>query len=148
MVLNPDYREFFQFLNENEVRYLVVGGYAVAFHGYPRYTKEIDVWIESTAANASRLLQALQDFGFGSLDLNEDDFLTPDQIIQLGYLPARIDLITSLAGVGFDECFASRLEVEISGLRINFIDRGNLIRNKRASGRLQGQADVEQIEHE
>lgn len=147
-MLNQDYREFFQFLNQNDVRYLVVGGYAVALHGYPHYTKDIDVWIESALANADRLLQALQDFGFGSLSLTKEDFLTPDQIIQLGFPPARIDLITSLAGISFDECFASRLEVEVDGLRINFIDRANLIKNKRASGRLQDQADVERLEHE
>ena len=129
-MLNQDYREFVQFLNENEVRYLVVGGYAVALHGYPRHTKDIDIWIESTVDNAYRILHALQDFGFGSLGLTEEDFLIPDQIIQLGYPPARIDLITSM----------------IEGARINFIDRENLLRNKRSSGRLQDQADVERLE--
>lgn len=145
-MLNQDYKEFVQFLNENEVRYLVVGGYAVALHGYPRYTKDIDIWIESTVDNAYHILHALQDFGFGSLGLTEEDFLIPDQIIQLGYPPARIDLITSMLGVEFDECFAARLEVEIEGARINFIDRENLLRNKRSSGRLQDQADVERLE--
>ncbi len=147
-MLNPDYREFVQFLNENRVRYLVVGGYAVAFHGYPRYTKDIDIWVESTPDNAARVLQALQDFGFGSLGLTDEDFLTPDQIIQLGYPPARIDLITSMIGVEFDECFASRREEEVEGLRINFIDRENLLKNKRSTDRLQDQADVERLERE
>jgi len=84
-VLNQDFKEFIQSLNDNGVRYLVVGGYAVALHGYPRYTKDMDVWVEMTAENASKIVKALNQFGFGSLDLKESDFIEPDQIIQLGY---------------------------------------------------------------
>ncbi len=88
-MLNQDFKEFIQFLNANSVRYLVVGGYAVAVHGHPRYTKDIDIWIEMSSENADNLLKALEQFGFGSLGLNSQDFLTPDQIIQLGYPPNR-----------------------------------------------------------
>jgi hypothetical protein len=95
-MLNQDFKEFIQSLNDNQVRYLVIGGYAVALHGYPRYTKDIDIWIEMTLENAAKLIQALQQFGFGSLGLTSEDFLAPDQVIQLGYPPNRIDLITLL----------------------------------------------------
>jgi hypothetical protein len=99
-VLNQDFKEFIQSLNDNQVRYLVIGGYAVALHGYPRYTKDIDIWIEMSPENATRMLQALEQFGFASMDLQLQDFMTPDQVIQLGYPPSRIDstlLITSAA---------------------------------------------------
>jgi phage replication-related protein YjqB (UPF0714/DUF867 family) len=92
MVLNQDFREFIQSLNEHSVRYLVVGGYAVAFHGHPRYTKDIDIWFGRDPGNAARLVQAIQYFGFGSLKLKEEDFLVPDQMIQLGYPPNRINI--------------------------------------------------------
>jgi hypothetical protein len=110
-MLNPDFREFIQSLNDNAVRYLVVGGYAVAFHGHPRYTKDIDLWLLSDPANAQRIIRALEQFGFGSVGLQPDDFLEPDQIIQLGYPPARIDLLTTLPGVEFEACYAARVEV-------------------------------------
>ena len=108
-MLNPDFKEFIRLLNDNDVRYLVVGGYAVALHGYPRYTKDIDIWIWLDEGNANRIIKVLEQFGFGSLKLEVQDFLVPNQIIQLGYPPARIDLITSLAGVSFEECYALRV---------------------------------------
>jgi len=146
MALSPDFKEFIELLNSSKVRYLIVGGYAVAFHGYPRYTKDLDIWIENTAENAQRLLRALEQFGFGSLGLSEQDFLTPEQIIQLGYPPNRIDLITSLPGVSFEECFQSRLNVEVDGVMVHFIDLEHLKQNKRATGRFQDLADLENLE--
>ncbi len=146
MVLTQDFREFFQSLNEHNVRYLVIGGYAVAFHGHPRYTKDIDVWIEADKTNAEKLIDALRAFGFGSLGLEAEDFLDPDDIIQLGYPPNRIDLLTALKGVDFDTCYASRIVVEIQDTSVNFIDLENLKKNKRATGRLQDLADLEQLE--
>jgi hypothetical protein len=145
-MLSRDFREFIESLNANSVRYLVVGGYAVALHGYPRYTKDIDIWIELSPENANRILDALEDFGFGSMDLDRDDFLEPAQIIQLGYAPNRIDIITSLEGVEFGECHPSRVEVEIEGLHVDFIDVENLKKNKRATGRAQDIADAEHLE--
>ena len=112
-MLNQDFKEFIQFLNDNHVQYLVVGGYAVAIHGHPRYTKDIDIWIETSLDNANNLLQALEQFGFSSLGLQTQDFLTPDQIIQLGYPPNRIDLLTNIDGVIFEDCYPFRLEVFI-----------------------------------
>ncbi len=96
-MLSKDFKEFIESLNANRVRYLVVGGYAVALHGYPRYTKDLDVWIEPTAQNAQNVLNALTEFGFGSLDINTGDFLEDNTIIQLGHPPNRIDLMTTLS---------------------------------------------------
>jgi len=146
IMLNKDFKEFIELLNKNRVKYLVVGGYAVALHGYPRYTKDLDVWIELTPENASNILKALEKFGFGSLDLKQDDFLKEDQIIQLGYPPNRIDIMTSLKDLTFKDCFDTRVKVEIEGVQINFIGLDNLKKNKRAVGRLQDLADLENLE--
>ncbi len=146
MILNPDFKEFFQLLNEHEVRYLVVGGYAVALHGYPRYTKDVDIWIERSPENAARMSKALEAFGFGSLGLTEADFLEPDTVIQLGYAPNRIDLLIGIPGVKFETCYAAKVDVEIEGVTLHFIDREHLIQSKRASGRHQDLADIENLE--
>jgi len=146
MMLSKDFKEFVELLNENNVKYLVVGGYAVALHGHPRYTKDLDVWIELSPDNASRVLKTLETFGFGSLDLKPDDFLEESQVIQLGYPPNRIDILTTLKDISFNECYKSRVQVEIQGVRIHFIDIDNLKKNKRATGRSQDLADVENLE--
>jgi predicted nucleotidyltransferase len=145
-VLNQDFKEFIGSLNDNRVRYLVVGGYAVALHGYPRYTKNIDIWVEMTAENASNILKALEQFGFGSLGVKEADFTLPDQMLQLGYPPGRIDILTTLPGVEFSECYAARTVVEVDGVSVNFIDLESLKKNKKATGRHQDLADLENLE--
>lgn len=145
MILGPDFKEFVQSLNDNDVRYLVVGGYAVALHGHPRYTKDLDVWLWLDRQNALQVVAALEQFGFGSLGLTPEDFLVADQIIQLGYPPNRIDLLTSLPGVEFSECYDERVVVELDGVAVNFIDLKNLRKNKRASGRYQDLADLENL---
>ena len=145
MRLNQDFKEFIQSLNDNNVRYLIVGGYAVAMHGHPRYTKDIDVWLWLDPQNAAQILAALRQFGFGSLDLTAADFLVPDQIIQLGYPPSRIDLLTSIPGVTFEECYPVRVAVQVDDVTMNFIDLENLKKNKRASGRAQDLADLENL---
>jgi hypothetical protein len=124
----------------------VVGGYAVAQHGHPRYTKDIDIWVEMTKENAAKVVKALEQFGFASLGLKESDFLEADQIIQLGYPPSRIDLLTTLLGVEFAECYPSRVNIEMDGVPVNFIDLENLIKNKKAVGRHQDLADLENLE--
>lgn len=93
MLLSQDFKEFLQSLNDNDVKYLIIGGYAVAFHGHPRYTKDIDIWLSAEKSNIANLLKALEDFGFASLELTSNDFADPEQIIQLGYPPNRIDLL-------------------------------------------------------
>jgi hypothetical protein len=145
-MLSKDFKEFIELLNGHDVRYLVVGGYAVAFHGYPRYTKDLDIWIELSPENALNVLKALGEFGFGSLGLKAEDFLETDQIVQLGYPPNRIDILTTLKGIHFENCFKERVAVDIQGLKINFIDLENLKRNKRATGRPQDLADAENLE--
>jgi len=145
-MFNQDFKEFVASLNARQVKYLIVGGYAVALHGYPRYTKDLDVWIEASAENAARLILALNDFGFGSLGLENKDFAEEDQVVQLGYPPNRIDLITSASGVRFEECYEKRVTVLIEGVEVEFLDVENLKKNKRASGRLQDLADVEKLE--
>jgi hypothetical protein len=125
---------------------LVVGGYAVAFHGHPRYTKDLDVWIELSPENADKVMKALEEFGFGSMGLKPEDFLESNQIIQLGYPPNRIDILTSLKLLKFEDCFKERVEFELEGLKINFIDIENLKQNKKATGRPQDLADAENLE--
>ena len=146
MILNPDFKEFIQLLNANEVRYLVIGGYAVAFHGHPRYTKDIDILIWAHPSNAERVVDTLRDFGFESLGLAVDDFLDEETVIQLGYAPNRIYLIMGAPGVEFETCYENRVEEEIEGISISFIDLENLKKAKSASGRLQDLADVENLE--
>ena len=145
-MLSKDFKEFIKLLNEHNVRYLVVGGYAVALHGHPRYTKDLDVWIEMSPENADKVLKALEKFGFGSLDLKPEDFLESGQIIQLGYPPNRIDILTTLKDLKFEDCHKARVNVEIQGTQINFIDIENLKKNKRATGRPQDLADAENLE--
>jgi hypothetical protein len=146
MMLSKDFKEFVVLLNENDVKYLIVGGYALALHGHPRYTKDLDVWIEMSPDNAEKIMKALEKFGLVSPELKPEDFLEKNQIIQLGYPPNRIDLLTALKDVEFDECYATRVEVIIQNVKINFIDIHNLKKNKRATGRLQDLADVEKLE--
>lgn len=144
-MLNPDFKEFVQSLNASGVRYLLVGGYAVAIHGHPRYTKDLDIWIERSDENAGRVLDAIKAFGFGSLPLTKADFISPDGIVQLGYPPGRIDLINQCSGVDFVECYARRMTVEVEGVPVTVIDLESLKINKRASGRHQDLADLEEL---
>lgn len=146
MALNQDFKEFIQSLNDNGVRYLVVGGYAVAQHGHPRYTKDIDIWVEMSRENAAKVVKALEQFGFAALGLKESDFLEADQIIQLGYPPSRIDLLTTLLGVEFSECYPAHVTVNMDDVPVDFIDLENLKKNKKATGRHQDLADVENLE--
>ena len=146
MVLNKDFKEFIDLLNANNVKYLIVGGYAVGFHGYPRYTKDLDIWILVSHENAENILKALKQFGFGSLGLKMEDFLKPDEFVQLGNPPARIDIVTSCDGIEFESCYQNRKQIVIGDLSINFIDLENLKKNKKASGRPQDLADLDNLE--
>ena len=114
-MLNRDFKEFAELLNAKGVEYLVVGGYALAAHGHPRYTGDIDFWVRPTPDNIDRLLEALDDFGFGSLGLTASDFDT-ETVVQLGHPPRRIDLLTAIYGVAFEACFARRDQVELAGV--------------------------------
>lgn len=146
MVLNKDFKEFIELLNAHKVQYIVVGGYAVAFHGHPRFTKDIDFWILPNPENAEKLLAVLRDFGFSSLDLNAEDFILPNKVVQLGQPPYRIDLVTSISGVDFQSCFPNTIETELDGVPVRFIGLEDLKKNKRSTGRLRDLSDIEGLE--
>ena len=144
-MLNQDFKEFAALLNSTKVEYLIVGGYALAAYGRPRYTGDLDIWLRSTPENAARLIEALAQFGFGSLGLSIADFSKPNSVVQLGFPPARIDLLTSIDGVEFDDCFSRRLLMEIDGLSLPFIGMQEFRKNKLASGRMRDLADLESL---
>jgi len=145
MRLPKDLREFVASLNSTGAEFLVVGGFALAFHGVPRYTGDIDLLVGTSAENARRLHQALAAFGFGSLGLSPEDFTRPGRVIQLGLPPNRIDLLTSIDGVDFEAAWRGRAPGELDGLPVQFIGREDLIQNKRAAGRTQDLADLEAL---
>jgi predicted nucleotidyltransferase len=145
LMFSQDFKEFIESLNDNQVRYLIIGGYAVALYGHPRYTKDLDVWVELGQENSQAIIKALDEFGMGSLGLTNEDFLVPDQVVQLGFPPYRIDILTGIPGIVFSDCFPQRKEVIIDGIEVNFIDFENLKKNKRASGRKQDLADLENL---
>ncbi|MEM6320006.1 MAG: nucleotidyltransferase, partial [Bacteroidota bacterium] len=144
--LDKDFREFIELLNEHKVDYLVIGGYAVNYHGYPRYTKDIDFWLWMTEPNIEKSIKAIKDFGFGGLNLEIEDFMTPENIIQLGYEPYRIDLLVDVEGVNFEECYNRRTEGDLDGVTVKFLSLQDLITAKRKAGRLQDLADAEQLQ--
>lgn len=145
MKTNKEFEEFFELLNRNNVRYLIVGGYAYAIHAEPRYTKDIDLFFENSKENAERLLQALISFGFKSLNLTVQDFTKPGRIIQIGHPPLRIDLINEIDGVTFKSAWKNRVKSTYGNQSIYVISREDLIKNKTASGRDQDLLDVKNL---
>lgn len=143
--LDPDFAEFVECLARHSVRYLVVGGYALAAHGLPRATGDLDVWVMVDPANARNVMQALVDFGFGAVGLSEDDFLDANQVVQLGYPPYRIDILTAIDGVTFEQAWERRITVSGGASELDVIGREDLIANKLASGRPRDRDDVERI---
>ncbi|HEY4272291.1 MAG TPA: nucleotidyltransferase [Candidatus Udaeobacter sp.] len=146
MALNKDWREFLELLNSRGVDYVIVGAQSLAFHGRPRYTGDLDVLIRPTPDNARRLLDVLTQFGFAGSGFKESDFVEPDQMIQLGRAPNRIDLLTSISGVTIDEAFGTRVSAVIDGISVFTLGRDALIQNKRAVGRPQDLADLATLE--
>lgn len=145
-MLTSDFREFAALLNSNRVEYLVVGGYALAAYGHPRYTGDLDFWVGTDPANADRLVGALVQFWFGSVGISRDDFIEHNRVIQLGFPPGRIDLLTSIDGVEFAPCYARRMTVPIDGLDLHFIGLEDFKANKKAVGRLQDLADLQVLD--
>jgi len=143
--LQTDLREFIALLNSHRVEYLLVGGHAVAFHGHPRFTGDIDFLVRATPENVRRILVVLNAFGFGALAIAERDLIEPGRIIQLGYPPNRIDILTSITGVDSDAAWAARVETTIDDQPVHVIGWNELLQNKRASGRPQDLADVEKL---
>ena len=143
--LPPDFKEFLRLLNAYKVEYLLIGGYAVNYHGYPRATADMDIWVAVHPANADRLVAALREFGFDLPDLSPELFLQQWQIIRLGIPPVRIEIVTTISGVDFAECYPKRVEDAIDGVPVNLIDLYHLKLNKKASGRHQDLADLENL---
>ncbi len=142
-ILTKDFVEFIECCVARDAKFLVVGGYALAAHGHPRATKDLDVWIMIDPANAERVVEALADFGMESVGLEPADFLEPEIVIQLGYPPTRIDLLTSVSGVDFDRCWENRLRVPVGNVVAGFISREDLIVNKTAAARPQDLVDID-----
>jgi hypothetical protein len=145
MPLDKDLREFVGLLNANEVEYLVVGAFALAFYGILRYTADLDLLVRPTRENATNILRTLSVFGFESLEIHAEDFEKPDNVIQLGVQPNRIDLLTSISGVTFEEAWKGRREGPLDGLRVSFIGPNELLRNKESVGRTRDLADAEDL---
>lgn len=145
MPLSKELREFVECLNSNGVEYLVVGALAVSWHGYPRYSADVDFLVRPSHANAERLLKAIRQFGFGSLDISTDDLEAPGKVIQLGHEPNRIDLMTSITGVPFDDAWQTRSSGHLDGISVNFIGRAALIRNKESTGRAKDRIDAGEL---
>ena len=146
MALSKDWREFLELLNSRGVDYVIVGAQSLAFHGRPRHTGDLDILVRPTPDNARLLLALLNQFGFEQSSFKETDFLQPEQIIQLGRVPSRIDLLTSLTGVTTDEAFDAKVSAIIDGIPVFVLGKDALIRNKRAVGRPQDLADLSALE--
>ena len=145
MKLLQDLREFVELLSSQKVEFLVVGGHAVAFHGHPRYTGDIDLFVRPTPENAERIIEALQEFGFAELEIDVDDLTRPNSIVQLGRPPSRIDLLTSISGVDFESAWGSRVPAELDSLPVSFIGLPDLLKNKQAAGRDQDLVDLKKL---
>jgi hypothetical protein len=145
MRVENDFKKFIGLLNEHKVRYLIIGGFAYSFYAEPRFTKDIDFYIDTSSVNANKLLKVLEKFGFKDVDLTKDDFQQPEQIIQLGNAPLRIDIVTSIDGVNFKEAWNNRASGRYGNLNANFISKSDLIKNKKATGRVQDIADLEKL---
>ena len=144
--LSKDLQEFIRLLNDEGVEYVVVGAWSVAFHGRPRYTGDLDIFLRREPANADRMMRLLKAFGFSSSGLSRDDFLKEDMVVQLGVEPNRIDLLTGISGVSFEEVWTTRTQGRIGELQVNFISRELLIRNKRSANRPKDLGDVDVLE--
>ena len=145
MAVQKDFKELLELLNEKKVKYLIVGGYALAFHGAPRYTGDIDIFVKPVRKNARLVMDVLRKFGFDSLDIVESDFEKPDMVIQLGVAPVRVDIITSLTGVSWEESYAQRKRGKFGELSASYIGKKQLIKNKKAIARKKDIADIEAL---
>lgn len=145
--MNPDFEDFLRALTETGARFLVVGAHALAAHGVPRATGDMDIWLEASDDNAERVWRALHIFGapVENLGVTQEDLRKPDIVVQVGLPPRRIDLLTGLSGLVFEEAWQDRLTQSVGGIRVDFLGRSSLLRNKRATGRLKDLADVEAL---
>jgi len=143
--LPPDFIEFLKSLSSHRVEYLLIGGYAVGLHGFPRATADLDVWVSINPENADRIVEALKEFGFGTPDLKPSLFLIEDKVVRMGVPPLRIDILTSIEGVQFDDCFKRRQVIAIGELELPLISLADLKANKKATGRHQDLTDLDHL---
>ncbi len=142
--LPPDFKEFLQLLNSHQVEYLLIGGYAVGYHGYPRATVDMDIWVGIHPRNAEKIVAVLEEFGFGVTDLSTELFLKENQIIRMGVPPVKLEILTTISGVNFEECYAERIVDELDKVEVSLISLQHLKVNKKASGR---HKDLNDLEH-
>lgn len=145
MVLPPDFKEFLNILKGKNIQYLLIGGYAVGYHGYPRATNDMDIWIPIDPKTAEKMVLALYEFGFDTPQLSKDLFLKKDSIVRMGIAPMRIEILTTISGVSFEECYQQRVVDEIDGIEVNIIGLSQLKINKKASGRYKDLDDLENL---
>jgi len=145
IVLPPDFKEFLNLLKNHNIRYLLIGGYAVGYHGYPRSTNDMDIWIAIHPKTAERMVLALKEFGFDTPQLSEELFLKEKNIVRMGIAPMRIEILNTISGVNFEECFQQRVVDEIDGIEVNIISLEQLKINKKASGRHKDLDDYENL---
>lgn len=148
ITLPPDFKDFIQLLNARDVEYLLIGGYAVALHGYVRYTQDMDIWVDRSPENAAKVVLALKDFGFAQSDELLEVFQKEKRVVGMGIPPMKIELVTTIDGVDFNACYKNRLTIEADGVRLNYISLSDLLRNKKASGRFKDLNDLEYLPEE
>ncbi|NLD39082.1 MAG: hypothetical protein GX654_19655 [Desulfatiglans sp.] len=145
IVLPPDFKEFLKQLNEKKIKYLLIGGYAVGYHGYPRATNDLDIFISRDNETAKLMVSALKDFGFDTPQLSEELFLKEKNIVRMGIAPIRIEILNSISGVAFEDCYREKMIEEIDGIKVNIINLEHLKKNKKASGRHKDLDDIENL---
>jgi len=145
MEVQPDFKELLKLLNAHKAEFIIVGAYALAFHGVPRFTGDIDIFVKPDPENAKKILSALEEFGFGSLDLTISDLQDPDKVVQLGVAPVRVDLITSLTGVSWQEAFSGKVQGTFGNVPVYYLGREEFLSNKKALGRKKDLADIEAL---
>ncbi len=144
--MNSDFKELLKLFNDAKVKYLIIGGYAVAKHSEPRYTKDLDIWIGNERENAERVFRALKNFGAPLANITVEDFTVPTLVFQLGIEPSRIDILMGLKDLDFDACWERKAATTIGDTEIYFISIDDLILNKQLTGRPQDLADVEKLQ--
>ena len=145
-MLNPDFKDMLSCLKDEEVDFIIVGAYALAAHGFPRATGDIDIWVRNNFENAQKIMRALINFGAQASHLSEEDFTAPDVIVQLGVEPCRIDLLTGIDGVGFDEAWENKVSITVDNLEIDVLSKEDLLKNKLATGRDKDRGDIVWLE--
>lgn len=145
-MLNPDFKDMLSCLKDAEVEFVIVGAYALAAHGFPRATGDIDIWVRNSSENAQKIMSALKKFGAPTSNISEEDFTSPDMVVQIGVEPCRIDLLTRISGVEFDAAWRNKVSITIDDLEIYVLSKADLLKNKSATGRDKDQGDIAWLE--